>query len=127
MIGGAAAVLAFGSIAAAGASTQGFGLLAGIGATPTPTASPTASPTPSPTATPSPTPSPTATPSPTPSPTPVPATPTPRPTVRTYRVQSGDTLSSIAARFGVSVQALINANNIADPNSLSIGQVLIIP
>jgi stage VI sporulation protein D len=47
--------------------------------------------------------------------------------VRTYRVQSGDTLSSIAARFGVSVQALINANGITDPNSLSIGQVLVIP
>ena len=46
VIGGAAALLAFGSIAAAGASTQGFGLLAGAGATATPTVSPSPSPSP---------------------------------------------------------------------------------
>jgi LysM repeat protein len=125
VIGGAAALLAFGSIAVAGASTQGFGLLTAAGPTATTTTSPTPTPSPSPSPTPSPTPLPT--PSPTPLPTPRPATPTPKPTPRTYRVQSGDTLSSIAARFGVSTQALINANGITDPNSLSIGQVLIIP
>ncbi len=127
MVGGAAAVLAVGSIAAAGASTQGFGLL--VATTPSPTPSPTAMPTPSPTLAPSPTPSPTATPSPspTPKPTPVPATPTPRPTVHTYRVQSGDTLSSIAARFGTTAQAIANANGIAVNAIINIGQVLIIP
>ncbi len=127
IVGGAAAVLAVGSIAAAGASTQGFGLLGP--ASPSPTPAPTATPTPIPTASPSPTPAPTATPTPAPTatPTPVSKTPTPKPTVRTYRVQSGDTLSSIAQRFGVSLQALIAANNLPDPNNLSIGQVLIIP
>jgi murein DD-endopeptidase MepM/ murein hydrolase activator NlpD len=44
-----------------------------------------------------------------------------------YIVQPGDTLSSIAARFGVSLDDLMTANNISDPNLLSAGQQLIIP
>ncbi len=46
---------------------------------------------------------------------------------RVYRVTSGDTLSGIAARFGVSVTALQRANGIQDPSLLRIGQLLIIP
>ncbi len=42
-------------------------------------------------------------------------------------VQSGDTLSSIAARNGVSVQALLKANNLSANSTLKIGQVLKIP
>jgi murein DD-endopeptidase MepM/ murein hydrolase activator NlpD len=42
-------------------------------------------------------------------------------------VQPGDTLSSIAARFNVTVEDLMNANDIVDPNLLSAGQQLIIP
>jgi len=42
-------------------------------------------------------------------------------------VQQGDTLSSIALRFGISADELQSANNIADPNSLDIGQRLVIP
>jgi competence protein ComEC len=42
-------------------------------------------------------------------------------------VQSGDTLSAIAARYGISTEALAEANSIADPNSISVGQVLVIP
>ncbi len=42
-------------------------------------------------------------------------------------VQSGDTLGSIAARNGVSVQALLKANNLVATSTLKIGQVLNIP
>mgnify|MGYP005836331311 CR=1 FL=1 len=48
-------------------------------------------------------------------------------TPQSYTVQSGDTLGSIAIRFDVSVEALMAANNLANPNVLDIGQVLIIP
>ncbi|MBL8133319.1 MAG: LysM peptidoglycan-binding domain-containing protein [Anaerolineae bacterium] len=44
-----------------------------------------------------------------------------------YVVQSGDVLGSIAARFGVSVRAIVAANDMANPDALSIGQELIIP
>ena len=57
------------------------------------------------------------------------ATPLTPPTVAptTYTVRSGDTLSGIAALFGVSVDDIVRVNNIADPNTLSEGQVLTIP
>ena len=44
-----------------------------------------------------------------------------------YVVQPGDTLRSIAARFNVTMAALVAANNIADPNLLGVGQQLVIP
>lgn len=78
---------------------------------------PTASPSPTPTA--SPTPTPTPTPAPTPAPTPPPRT--------TYIVQEGDTLSAIAQRFGVTTAALQEANGIEDPNTIYVGQQLVIP
>ncbi len=53
-------------------------------------------------------------------------TPTPAPSA-TYRVQPGDTLSAIAARFGTTVGAIAGANGIADPNLIDAGQVLTIP
>jgi LysM repeat protein len=43
-----------------------------------------------------------------------------------YTVQSGDTLTAIAVRFGTTVAALQQANNIGDPNSLFVGQKLVI-
>lgn len=46
---------------------------------------------------------------------------------RQYTVVAGDTLTNIAARFGVSMQDIVIANGIANPNTLSVGQVLIIP
>ncbi|WP_051914291.1 LysM peptidoglycan-binding domain-containing protein [Thermorudis peleae] len=88
-------------------------------------------------------PTPTAVPTPTPipvlevvTPTPGPAlppagTPTPRPggtpAAGTYVVQPGDSLFTIAARFHVSAQDLAAANHLTDPNTIQVGQVLIIP
>ena len=43
-----------------------------------------------------------------------------------YIVQSGDTLSSIASRFNVSLNDLMAANNITDANLLAAGQQLVI-
>ncbi len=45
---------------------------------------------------------------------------------QTYTVQKGDTLSAIARKFGVSVADLQKWNNIADPNLIKVGQVLIV-
>ena len=59
--------------------------------------------------------------------TPPPATPppaTPPPTSGTYVVQAGDTLSRIAIRFNTTVAALVQANNIVNPNLIYVGQVL---
>ena len=45
-----------------------------------------------------------------------------------YTVQEGDTLSSIADHFGVSVQAILDANpQIKDPNLIFAGQKICIP
>lgn len=41
-----------------------------------------------------------------------------------YVVQSGDTLTGIAAELGTSVQDLAAANGIADPDFISVGQTL---
>jgi LysM repeat protein len=49
------------------------------------------------------------------------------PAARTHRVTRGETLSSIARRYGVSVSALSQANGLNDPNQLYAGQLLIIP
>jgi LysM repeat protein len=63
------------------------------------------------------------------SPTVPPATSTPPPTatLQVYLVQPGDTLTRIADRFGVSMETLIDANNLANPNQLLPGDRLIIP
>ena len=44
-----------------------------------------------------------------------------------YVVQAGDTLYSIALRFGITIDDLINANQLIDPNQLSAGMEIIIP
>ncbi len=46
---------------------------------------------------------------------------------QTYTIQRGDTLSKIAKQFGVSVDAIAKANNIANPSLIKPGQVLTIP
>jgi murein DD-endopeptidase MepM/ murein hydrolase activator NlpD len=51
--------------------------------------------------------------------------PTPEPPV--YVVQPGDTLFRIAERFGSTVEAIVNANDIVDPSLIEVGQRLLIP
>jgi LysM repeat protein len=74
--------------------------------------------------------------SPTPGGTPVgtpPATATPAPTPTPespfieYTVQPGDSLSSIAQRFGTTADELARINSITDPNTLNVGQKLQVP
>ena len=68
---------------------------------------------------------PTATPGPaTPSPI---ASPSPTPTPVIHVVQAGETLISISLQYGVSVEAIQAANGILNPQTLQIGQELIIP
>jgi LysM repeat protein len=71
-----------------------------------------------------------------PTPTPVPSTVSPAPAgrgtatpagKRTYVVQPGDELRHIAAWYGVSISTIINANDVPNPDSLRVGQVLTIP
>ncbi|MBL8147343.1 MAG: LysM peptidoglycan-binding domain-containing protein [Anaerolineae bacterium] len=42
-------------------------------------------------------------------------------------VQAGDVLVNIANRYGTTVSAIVQANNLSNPNALQIGQELIIP
>jgi len=145
--------------------------------TPAPTATPTRTPGPTATPGPSPTPRPTATPGPTATPTPpgpcaayytvrwgdtlysiarrfgttiwylasingistccfniyagqrlrVPCTVTPPPPGQCYVVQRGDTLYSLAIRWGTTVYAIMVRNNLTNPNCIYVGQVLCRP
>lgn len=44
----------------------------------------------------------------------------------TYYVQSGDTLSSIAKKFGTTVNNLVSANSIKNPNVIYVGQKIVL-
>lgn len=44
-----------------------------------------------------------------------------------YTLRLGDTLAAVARRAGVSVQALARANDVADPDRVFAGRVLVIP
>ncbi len=55
------------------------------------------------------------------------ATVPPSPTPVTYTVQPGDTLGAIASNLGVSTEELMAANGMNDPDTLAVGQVLIVP
>lgn len=52
--------------------------------------------------------------------------PTPTP-AGLYVVQPGDTLGSLAEEFGTTVEELLAANGMTDPDSLQSGQTLLIP
>lgn len=58
---------------------------------------------------------------------PTPELPSATPTLTIYTVEVGDTLSSIAARFGVDLLVLMVANNLTDANAIVVGQQLTIP
>lgn len=60
-------------------------------------------------------------------PTGVPPTATPPAQTSTYVVVPGDSLARIAARFGITVQAIAQANGITNPNLIYVGQTLTIP
>jgi LysM repeat protein len=44
-----------------------------------------------------------------------------------YEVQKGDTATSIAKKFGVSVESLLALNKVSDPKKLQLGQTLKLP
>lgn len=92
---------------------------------PTPTPSKTLMPTFTCTATHTVTPTPTDTATPTDTPTSTP-TATPTPAYTTYVVQGGDTLSTIAYRFGVTVQAIMDLNGLSSI-TIHVGTELLIP
>lgn len=72
------------------------------------------------------TPAPTLTPTATSTPTPT-ITPSPTATPITYQVQPGDALVNIAQQYGTTVELLVEINNIANPDQISVGQILLIP
>jgi len=63
--------------------------------------------------------------------TPTPDAPHSLPAMRTepeqYIVQPGDTLGIIAQRYGVSLEELVKANELKNPNILDVGQMVIVP
>lgn len=99
---------------------------AGASASAIAVASPQPTPTPSPPATATPAPSASATPAPTATPKPTPDKTQAANRTR-YRVKSGDTLLTIAAKFGTTIKVLKRLNDITDPRLIHPGQVLIVP
>ncbi len=49
------------------------------------------------------------------------------PAPATHTVEAGDTLEQIALRYDTTVPALIELNDLADPNALFVGQVILVP
>ncbi|MGB9780748.1 LysM peptidoglycan-binding domain-containing protein [Caldanaerobacter sp.] len=60
-------------------------------------------------------------------PSPVPPVPSSGPCPKYYTVQPGDTLWSIAQKFGISIDDLIRSNYLLNPSMIYPGQTLIIP
>jgi LysM repeat protein len=98
-----------------------------------PTSAPTAMPTAAPSATPADLPDPTSAPSaePAPAATAAPPEPTAAPPADTafveYTVQKGDMLNAIAKQYNVTAKDILAINDIPNPDSLTVGQVLRIP
>ncbi|MDX1616251.1 MAG: LysM peptidoglycan-binding domain-containing protein [Candidatus Promineifilaceae bacterium] len=49
------------------------------------------------------------------------------PDLQTHIIQPGETLNSIAAAYGITVEELVRANELPNPNIIYVGQMLIIP
>ncbi len=92
--------------------------------TPTQTVTTTATSTPTTTATPSPTPAVSRTPSPSPT---IGCTPIPPASWRIYVIQSGDTLSALAASRGVTVNQVLIANCLISNSVIIVGQRIFLP
>ena len=54
-------------------------------------------------------------------------TPDPPRAEHVYEVQSGDTLWGIAQEFGTTVEAIVEANDLDDPDRIAPGDELVIP
>ena len=57
------------------------------------------------------------------------AAPAPAPSsgTTTHTIAAGQTLSSIAQRYGTTIRAIVDANGLTDPNRVRVGQTLTIP
>jgi len=53
--------------------------------------------------------------------------PSPTPDYQVHRVESGETLGQIATAYDLTIEELLEVNDLADPNTLEIGQVIYIP
>ncbi len=60
-------------------------------------------------------------------PVPPPVSVPPDVTSTTYTVVSGDVLHEIAVRHGTTATALVELNNLVNPNVIEVGQVLLLP
>lgn len=63
----------------------------------------------------------------TPTPDSVHPLPTPRDKPAVYIIQAGDTLGIVAQNYGVSLEQVIQANDLSNPNVLEIGQTITVP
>ena len=57
----------------------------------------------------------------------LPQTPVPSPTPLIHVVRRNETMGIISNSYGITVEQLLTANGLTDPNSLDIGQMLVIP
>ncbi len=64
---------------------------------------------------------------PTPTPNPPVVIPTQRNEAESYIVQAGDTLGTIALRYQVTVDQILAANDLVNPDQIAVGQALMIP
>jgi LysM repeat protein len=52
---------------------------------------------------------------------------TPTPKMLSYQVKEGDTLGALAVEFNISITDIMMANDLSDPDSITVGQILFIP